>query len=209
MIPIRTDRQLRHTPWVNYALIAANAVVFVVFQKTGTADAAMREFLLYPDEPHVIQFFSSMFMHAGWMHLLGNMLFLWVFGNAVNDTLGSVGYLAFYLGGGVEYEFNAHERIKPYINGGPSIGFLDADDISGTSATGAPFTIKSDPGTEFIPFLTAGIRWNLWRNLSLDLAAKAEYHIADWEVKDTASNQKATIDDYAAFGGYLGVAFHF
>ena len=115
----------------------------------------------------------------------------------------------FYLGGGVEYEFNVHNRIKPYVNGGLGIGFLDADDISGTSSAGTPFTIKSDPGTEFIPFVTAGVRWNFWRNLSLDLAAKAEYHMADWEVKDTVSNQKATIDDYAAFGGYVGVAVHF
>jgi hypothetical protein len=47
------------------------------------------------------QFFTSIFLHAGWMHLLGNMLFLWVFGNALNDRLGHVAYLAFYLAGGV------------------------------------------------------------------------------------------------------------
>ena len=125
-------------------------------------------------------------------------------GPAIDSTVSG-----FYLGGGVEYQFNVHERLKPYINGGIGIGFLDADDVSGTSAGGAPFNIKSDPGTEFIPFATVGVRWNFWRNLSLDLAAKAEYHIADWEVKDTLSNQEAAIDDYAAVGGYVGVAIHF
>ena len=101
MIPIGTDRRLKHTPWINYALVAANVFVFIVLQATKSDTPAVRAYLLQPDRPEVYQFFSSMFMHADWGHLIGNMIFLWVFGNAVNDSLGHVGYLAFYLAGGV------------------------------------------------------------------------------------------------------------
>jgi membrane associated rhomboid family serine protease len=101
MIPIRTDRKLRHPPLVNYMLILANVAVFVVFQHAQGDLPAARPFLLHPDMPQVNQFFTCMFMHNDWTHLIGNMLFLWVFGNAVNDSFGSVGYLAFYLAGGV------------------------------------------------------------------------------------------------------------
>ncbi len=101
MIPIRTDRPQERTPWVNYALILTNLLVFIVLQRTQSDTPEVRRYLLYPDNPEVITFFSSMFMHAGWQHLLGNMVFLWVFGNALNDSFGHVGYLAFYLAGGM------------------------------------------------------------------------------------------------------------
>jgi len=101
ILPVRIDRQLQTKPLVNYALIAANVLVFVFFQRLGVARPVVRMYLLNPDEPHLYQFFASMFMHADVWHLVGNMIFLWVFGNAVNDVLGHVGYLAFYLGGGL------------------------------------------------------------------------------------------------------------
>jgi membrane associated rhomboid family serine protease len=54
-----------------------------------------------PDKNVWLSILSSMFLHAGWLHLLGNMLFLWIFGDNVEDALGKVGYLGFYLLGGV------------------------------------------------------------------------------------------------------------
>ena len=54
-----------------------------------------------PDKNIWLSILSSMFLHAGWLHLLGNMLFLWIFGDNVEDALGKIGYLAFYLLGGV------------------------------------------------------------------------------------------------------------
>jgi membrane associated rhomboid family serine protease len=50
---------------------------------------------------HAITLLTSMFMHAGWMHIIGNMVFLWAFGPAMEDAMGHLGYLVFYLGGGV------------------------------------------------------------------------------------------------------------
>jgi membrane associated rhomboid family serine protease len=103
MIPIRTSYHRRRTPWVNYALVAANVLIFLAGYRGDTTAGRLRieTLMLHPDLPELSQFFSCMFLHATWKHLLGNMVFLWVFGNAVNDRLGHVGYLAFYLGGGL------------------------------------------------------------------------------------------------------------
>lgn len=116
-IPIRTDRRLKKTPWLNYALIAANVFIFLwtrddilnVFslmarglpleQIAGTFPVA--SYMLTPSEPLLKQFISYQFLHAGWEHLLGNMIFLYVFGNSVEDRIGKLGYLGFYLAGGI------------------------------------------------------------------------------------------------------------
>jgi len=58
-------------------------------------------FMLTPTRPHLWQFVSYSFLHGGWLHIIGNMYFLYLFGNNVNDKLGSVGYLCFYLAGAV------------------------------------------------------------------------------------------------------------
>ena len=103
MIPIRTDYRMTSTPWINYALVASNVLLFVIGFNGMTQKGILRinNWMLHPDSPELYQFFSSVFLHGGWAHLLGNMLFLWVFGNALNDRLGHFGYLAFYLAGGV------------------------------------------------------------------------------------------------------------
>lgn len=101
-IPIRTDYRLRRRPLVNYGLLAANILVFLLdYNGMGANVDRINLWLLDPDRPQLHQFVSSVFLHADWMHLIGNMIFLWVFGNAINDRFGNVGYLAFYLAGGV------------------------------------------------------------------------------------------------------------
>jgi membrane associated rhomboid family serine protease len=100
LLPIRTDRRLQHTPWVNYLLIAANVAMFIL-ANPNTEPTRFFHLQLNSREPQFWSFITYQFLHADWMHLLGNMLFLWVFGNSVEDRLGKVGYLAFYLGGGV------------------------------------------------------------------------------------------------------------
>jgi membrane associated rhomboid family serine protease len=100
LIPLRTDRQLRHTPWVNYTLIAINVIIFLMTE-AGRNLEAMAPYMLWPGDPAVLSFVSYQFLHADWMHLLGNMLFLFVFGNSVEDRFGKVGYLGFYLAGGI------------------------------------------------------------------------------------------------------------
>ena len=99
LIPIRTDNRLAHRPYVNYAIVGINAALFLLGFKGDSA--IIEPYLLDPMAPQLSQFFSSMFLHASVSHIIGNMLFLWVFGNAVNDRFGHVGYSAFYLAGGV------------------------------------------------------------------------------------------------------------
>lgn len=103
IIPIRTDYRMTRTPWVNYALLAVNVLVYVLGYHTASVKGYHRisDWMLDPDAPRLVQFFTSMFLHASFWHLAGNMVFLWVFGNAINDRFGHVGYLAFYLAGGV------------------------------------------------------------------------------------------------------------
>lgn len=87
---------------MNYGLLAVNiALYFAGYNGVGANVLKIGHFLLQPNAPELYQFVSSVFLHAGFMHLAGNMMFLWVFGNAINDKFGHVGYLAFYLAGGV------------------------------------------------------------------------------------------------------------
>jgi membrane associated rhomboid family serine protease len=100
--PLRTDRRLKHKPWVNYALIACCVGVFLM-QLLYRAPGGPWEnpFLLNPSAPLLHQFFTYQFLHGGWEHLILNMLFLYVFGNSLEDRFGPLGYLGFYLSGGV------------------------------------------------------------------------------------------------------------
>ncbi len=91
--------------WMNYALIAVNVLAFIWMRATYTTDAAFREFVgeygYTPADGSVQTIFSSMFLHADWLHLGGNMLFLWIFGDNIGARLGALGYLLAYLAVGV------------------------------------------------------------------------------------------------------------
>jgi membrane associated rhomboid family serine protease len=99
MIPIHDSQRSYSTPYVTILLIAANALVFL-FQLSldpFTRNDFVFAFGLVPDRFHWSAVFTSMFMHGGWMHLIGNMLFLWVYGDNVEDLLGHSRFLLFYL----------------------------------------------------------------------------------------------------------------
>lgn len=112
MIPISTSLKPRSVPYANYMLIALNILVFalsyrphqVIFEgQRGLEPLAVwaQQFMLTPDRPFIWQFITYAFLHGSWMHIIGNMYFLYLFGNNVNDRLGNVGYLCFYLAGAV------------------------------------------------------------------------------------------------------------
>ena len=98
MIPIRTDSPLRHTPYMNWGLITANVLVFIL---QNVDPSITGHYELAPRDPRLITFITYAFLHGGFMHLAGNMLFLYIFGNNVNDKLGNIGFLGFYLAGAV------------------------------------------------------------------------------------------------------------
>lgn len=140
VIPVHDVNPSRRTPWVTYALLAANFVVFVVLTPGtvgggGLADlcqtqafldryAAVPQELIHHRLPALVatgatgvgpqgpgcvigppgyekspelSVLTAMFLHGGWLHLLGNMLFLWIFGNNIEDRMGHIRYLLFYL----------------------------------------------------------------------------------------------------------------
>jgi len=105
MIPIGTDAPQRRTPVMNWAIIAACVVIYFFSHQQPLTPYGLSfgwdKFMLNPENPHLYQFITYQFLHANLMHILGNMLFLWVFGNQMNEKLGHVPYLLFFLTGGV------------------------------------------------------------------------------------------------------------
>jgi len=111
MIPIRDKIPSRTFPFVNIALILINAAVFLYqislgeqisgFVETFSIKPARVVWLYHHDPlnlPKLIgPFFTSMFIHGGWLHVIGNMWYLWIFGDNVEDRMGHVRYLIFYL----------------------------------------------------------------------------------------------------------------
>jgi len=102
MFPVGDDNSARRTvPFVTYLLILANALFFVFELALGDAFIVQWSFVpqRFLDNPagDILTLFSSMFMHAGWLHLGSNMLYLWIFGDNVEDRFGHIKFFFFYL----------------------------------------------------------------------------------------------------------------
>ncbi len=136
MFPIGDDdTDRRSTPVVTFALIAVNALVF--FLELNGGDDFIRQWSFVPAHfsnnaiaaaPTLL---TAMFMHGGWMHLSGNMLYLWIFGDNVEDRFGKVGFLIFYLLCGVaasmaQYAVSPHSTIPNLGASGAIAGVLGA-----------------------------------------------------------------------------------
>ena len=103
MIPLRSSERVYSQTVVTGSLIAINTVIFL-YQNTLSyyrLDQFVRNWGIVPDDLHLVTLFTSMFLHGGWMHLIGNMLFLWVFGRNLEDLIGGARFLIFYLVCGV------------------------------------------------------------------------------------------------------------
>jgi membrane associated rhomboid family serine protease len=113
MLPLKDDQPSYSTPYVNWFLIALNLLIYL-FQSTldqrsyilfltefGEVPAHVAAFLAgshhYTLAQIIAPFFTSMFVHGGWMHVIGNMWFLFIFGDNIEDYLGHFKYLVFYL----------------------------------------------------------------------------------------------------------------
>ncbi len=136
-IPLKDLNPRRNYPIVNIALILANFAVFIyeitlppqAFQHFVMANATVPAHALgwlgghVPAETAFLPIFTSMFLHSGFAHILGNMLFLWIFGDNVEDYFGHIGYLFFYLGCGIgsgllHILFNLHSTLPALWPGG-------------------------------------------------------------------------------------------
>src|SRR6478735_7281251 len=120
MIPIRDDQPRFSTPYVTYFLVALNVVIFLMelsvgSQSRGALNALIFEFGVVPKQvldslgggPQlspvgaIIPIFTSMFLHGSWLHIIGNMWVLWIFGDNIEDYLGHFKYLLFYFASGL------------------------------------------------------------------------------------------------------------
>jgi membrane associated rhomboid family serine protease len=100
MFPIRDDNPHFLKPYATIGLIVANVVAWVLLQGIGTEPALSASVFglgLVPADTSWHSIVTSMFLHGGWLHLIGNMWFLWIFGNNVEDAMGHFRFILFYL----------------------------------------------------------------------------------------------------------------
>ena len=100
MLPLRDVIPSRTVPYVTITLIVLNALAWFV-ELSMPSERALAQFLqvygVVPGRFHVATLLTSMFLHGSWSHILGNMWYLWIFGDNVEDRLGHINYLFFYV----------------------------------------------------------------------------------------------------------------
>ena len=103
MIPLRALLRRNSTPVITLALILVNTLCFFfeIAQPMYLRNAFIEHYALVPDNLHLSSFITSMFLHGGWLHLIGNMWFLWVFGSHIEDAMGAGRFLIFYVISGI------------------------------------------------------------------------------------------------------------
>jgi len=149
MIPLRDDQPSFSTPFINYFLIGLNVLIFFWELSLGLNTRALQAFTFEfgvvprhavavltghshdPLATAILPIFTSMFLHAGFLHVAGNMLFLWIFGDNVEDYLGHFPYLIFYLLSGfaaaiAHVLLNANSRVPIIGASGAIAGVMGA-----------------------------------------------------------------------------------
>jgi len=133
MIPLRSTERVYAPATVTASLIAINTVIFL-YQATMSPyalDQFVRQWGIVPDRLFLPSLMTSMFLHGGWLHLLGNMLYLWVFGRNVEDLIGSGRFAIFYILCGlasavVHIIFNPYSRVPTIGASGAIAGVMGA-----------------------------------------------------------------------------------
>jgi membrane associated rhomboid family serine protease len=133
MIPLRSSERVRSRTPVTAALIAANVAVFA-YQfslNAGGLNRFVSDWGIVPDNLRVATLVTSMFLHGGWLHLIGNMWFLWVFGRNIEDSVGSGRFLGFYFACGlaaavIHVITNPYSRIPTIGASGAIAGVMGA-----------------------------------------------------------------------------------
>jgi membrane associated rhomboid family serine protease len=147
MLPIRDDQPRYSTPFVTWFLIALNLLIFlleaalderslnILIQQFGVVPSHVAAFLAgspkYPLPAVVLPFLTSMFLHGSWMHVIGNVWFLFIFGDNVEDYLGHFKYLVFYILTGLiamttQVAINLHASVPTLGASGAIAGVLGA-----------------------------------------------------------------------------------
>lgn len=214
MVPLRDDNPTTITPYVTYGLIAANVLAFI-YELTLTPqqlDGFFHLAAVVPREltasfsgvpinqpvPELATLISSQFLHGGFLHLAGNMLFLWIFGNNVEDRLGHAKFLVFYLTCGVlaglaQWFFSQGSGI-------PSLG------ASGAIAGVMGAYIVRFPNIQvltLIPFFFTTVRIPAIFFLGFWFVQQALYGVASLETRTNIGMENGGIAYWAHAGGFV------
>ena len=211
MIPLRDRNPTARTPVVTLALIAACFAVFGLelwISLTGSDDALNRFFVDWGAVPDrittalergdylsqaMLTTVTSQFLHGGWLHILGNMLFLWIFGNNVEDRLGRIPFLVFYLVGGVVAALT-QAWIDP-TSQAPLVGASGAI----AAVLGVYFVLW--PGARILSLVFLGFFYQL---LEIPALVVLGYWFVLQLISGAASLGAATADSGVAFFAHIG-----
>lgn len=201
MFPLRDENPSHGSPFVTVVLIIVNLLVFFYQVSLGPAvEQFVYQFATLPIEvttnrnlefsqglPPYLSLLSSMFLHGGWMHLIGNVWFLWVFGDNIEDFLGHVGFLFFYLVTGI-----AAGLAHVWLNADSAIPTLGASGaISGV--LGAYLILH--PMIRIRTLVTLGFFWRIMR-------VPAVFFLGIWFLLQFLGGFQA--DSGVAYGAHVG-----
>jgi membrane associated rhomboid family serine protease len=216
VFPISDDNPTRITPFVTYALIGAN--VFIFLYQLGLTHSQLEQFFqLYavvPREltasfsgisvnqpvPEPLTLVTSQFLHGGFLHIFGNMLFLWIFGNNIEDKLGHVKYLIFYIACGAlaaltQWFFSMQSGIPSLGASGAIAGVLGAYILRFPHARVRTLVFLG-PFITF-PEIPAIFFLGIW------FVQQALYGIASLNVPSTIGMENGGVAYWAHIGGFV------
>jgi membrane associated rhomboid family serine protease len=216
VFPVSDDNPTRITPYVTYGIIAANVLVFLyqltltppelenffytwaVVPSELTASLA-GEAVRYQPFPEWITLITSQFLHGGFAHIAGNMLFLWIFGNNVEERLGHIRFVIFYIGCGVlaagtQWYFSAGSNI-------PSLGASGA--IAGVMGAYILRFPNASITTIIPPFIFFPFRLPAWAYLGIWFIQQAFYGVASLSVPANIGMQQGGVAYWAHSGGFV------
>jgi len=179
LFPIYDENRPSTRPIVNYALIIINVFIFFFFSAGGILALQMGIIYLGVIPIHILRgerlwtLLTSMFMHADFMHLFGNMIYLWVFGDNVEDDLGHLKYLLFYLFGGFVASFT---HIASVIAALPTVGPVGLI----TPSVGASGAISAVLGAYLLLYPRARIRTVVFYFFIQIISVPAYYYLGFW-----------------------------
>ncbi|MBU1637480.1 rhomboid family intramembrane serine protease [bacterium] len=205
MIPIRDENPTRRTPFVTVSFILANCLVF--FYQISLPPSVHAAFILQfgavPNQilspsahlsnlpVHWLPIITSMFLHGGLFHLGGNMLYLWIFGNNIEDRLGHIGFVFFYLAGGIAAAFT-HILMQPN---------------STIPMVGASGAISAVLGAYMILYPRARVVLLIWFFIFIRFVRVPAFLVLGiWfamQISGVFSSPEASIAWYAHIGGFL------
>ncbi len=175
LIPLGTDRPQQRTPVVTYALLILNILAFIALttlerSSPSTHRELLADLWIWGADFRIHALITSAFVHAGWLHLLANMLFLWVFAPNIEDRLSHLGFAAFYLAGAA---FSA--AVHAFFSDNPAVG------ASGAIAAVAGAYLVLFPRTHvrcfffffIIGFISIPALWLVAINIAWDFLAPA------------------------------------